>query len=327
MNMKQFFSVFWMLLPVLLFGQTNYITVVAQQGDGIFSMLRKEGLNPVKYYAEFVELNKENLRNGSELHLGREYKIPLGPDSLKRTGIQVQTDPKQENSIFNEELAHIDHKSDKLKDAVIYLISGNDLMDETPSNNRVTEEINKRLAQELIVHGAQVYVIESKVKAQSIKSGNLEGETTEGALANLDQMQEYLETINKKYLKNSGKYQRLLITRVKGEISNNYCDVSIYHHDNSEDGKRIANNIQNLFQQKSVTRKRVKKYKEIFTDKNNLYLAKNSLPAITLIELETTTKKNATDDNTLVVKSNKALFTDLIANGVLNDYAELNLQD
>ncbi len=325
--MKQFFSVFWMLLPVLLFGQTNYITVVAQQGDGIFSMLRKEGLNPVKYYAEFVELNKENLRNGSELHLGREYKIPLGPDSLKRTGIQVQTDPKQENSIFNEELAHIDHKSDKLKDAVIYLISGNDLMDETPSNNRVTEEINKRLAQELIVHGAQVYVIESKVKAQSIKSGNLEGETTEGALANLDQMQEYLETINKKYLKNSGKYQRLLITRVKGEISNNYCDVSIYHHDNSEDGKRIANNIQNLFQQKSVTRKRVKKYKEIFTDKNNLYLAKNSLPAITLIELETTTKKNATDDNTLVVKSNKALFTDLIANGVLNDYAELNLQD
>ncbi len=325
--MKQIFSVFWMLFPVLLLAQTNYITAIAQQGDGIFSMLRKEGLNPVKYYEEFVELNKGNLRNGSELHLGREYKIPLGEDSLKKTGIQVQNDPKEENSIFDEELAYIDHKSDKLKDAVIYLISGNDLMGQTPTNNRVTEEINKRLAKELIVHGAQVYVIESKTKAQTVKSGNLEGETTEGALANLSQMQEYLETINKKYLKNSGKYQRLLITRVKGGISNNYCDVSIYHHDTSEDGKRIANNIQNVFQQKSVTRKTVKRYKEIFTDKNNLYLAKNSLPAITLIELETTTKSNPEDRNTLVIKSDKALFTDLIANGVLNDYAELNLQD
>mgnify|MGYP000150321897 CR=1 FL=1 len=48
-----------------------------------------------KYYAEFVELNKRNLINGSELHLGREYIIPYAEDSFKKTAIQVQTNKSQ----------------------------------------------------------------------------------------------------------------------------------------------------------------------------------------------------------------------------------------
>jgi|GEM_PF-989741 len=325
--MKYIFWIFCFVFPTIVLGQDTYITVVAQQGDGIFSILRKEGLNPAKYYAEFVSLNQDNLRNGSELHLGRAYRIPVAEDSFKKTGIAITLDNKQEDAIFKEELVQLEHKSEKLKDAVIYLVSGNDLMDETPTNNSVTEEINRKLAKELIVHGAKVFVISSKKKSLPLKSGNIESGATEGAMADMEQMQEYLETINKKFLQHSGKYQRLLITRVKGEISNNYCDVSIYHHVTSKDGKRIANNIENLFQEQSITRRAVKKYKEIFTDKHNLYLAKNALPAITLIELETSSEKSLADKNTLILKSNKALFTDLIANGVLNDYAELNFQD
>lgn len=325
--MKHFFWLFCLVFPTFILGQDNYLTVVAQQGDGIFSILRKEGLNPAKYYEAFVTLNEENLRNGSELHLGRTYRIPPAEDSFKKTGINIALESKQEGAIFEEELAQLNHKSEKLKDAVIYLISGSDLLDETPTNNSVTEEINKRLAKELIVHGAKVYMISSEKERIPVKSGNLENGATEGAMAGLEQMQDYLETINKKFLQHSGKYQRLLITRVKGEITNSYCDVSIYHHVASKDGKRIANNIQNLFQEQSIARKTVDQYKEIFTDKHNLYLAKNALPAITLIELETSSEKSLANKNTMIVRSNKALFTDLIANGVLNDYAELNLQD
>ena len=325
--MKHFFWIFCLVFPTVLLGQNSYTTVIAQRGDGIFSILRKEGLNPAKYYAEFVALNEENLRNGSELHLGRTYRIPLAEDSFKKTGINIALDSKEEGAIFEEELAQLNHKSEKLKDAVIYLISGSDLLDETPTNNRVTEEINKRLAKELIVHGAKVYVISSEKKTIPTKSGNLKNDTSEGAMADLAQMQDYLGTINKKFLQHPGKYQRLLITRVKGEITDTYCDVSIYHHVASKDGKRIANNIQNLFQEQSITRKTVDQYKEIFTDKHNLYLAKNALPAITLIELETSSEKSLANKNTMILRSNKALFTDLIANGVLNDYAELNLQD
>lgn len=325
--MKHIFWFICLVFPTVLLGQDTYDTVVAQQGDGIFSILRKEGLNPAKYFEEFIALNKDHLRNGSELHLGRAYRIPLAEDSFKKTGVNIALDNKQEDAIFEEELAQLNHKSEKLKDAVIYLISGNDLMDETPTNNKVTEEINKRLAKELLVHGAKVYMISSNKNNIHVKSGNLESGATEGAMAGLDQMQEYLETINKKFLQHTGKYQRLLITRVKGEISNAYCDVSIYHHVTSKDGKRIANNIQNLFQEQSISRKTIDRYKDVFTDKHNIYLAKNALPAITLIELETSTEKSLEYKNTMIVRSNKALFTDLIANGVLNDYAELNLQD
>ncbi len=45
--------------------QDSLQTVVAKNGDGIFSMLRNEGINIVKYYAEFIELNQDNIKNGA----------------------------------------------------------------------------------------------------------------------------------------------------------------------------------------------------------------------------------------------------------------------
>ncbi len=145
-----------------MIGQTSEYVVVAESGDGIFSILRKQGLNPAKYYAQFVELNKKNLRNGSELHLGRAYIIPHAVDSFKKTAVVVKASEFKEEAIFESELATISPKSTKLKNAVIYLISGNNLNKTSSSVNRITEEITINLAQELMVHGAQVYLIKSE---------------------------------------------------------------------------------------------------------------------------------------------------------------------
>jgi len=322
--MRVIFSFFLLLGTLVIQGQANNNIVVAEKGDGIFSILRKQGLNPAKYYAEFVKLNEKNLRNGSELHLGRAYLIPYAEDSFKRTAIHVQADEDKEESIFKSELATISPKSAKLKNAVIYLISGNSPTQSSTSVNQITNEITLNLAQELMVHGAQVYLIKSEAEQKHVLVKQTENKNTEGAMADLSQMQEYVETINKKYLKHQGKYQRLLITRVNNNITEKHCEVSVYHHNSSENGRSIAANIQRIFNENSIKSKPFKEYTEIFTDKNNLYLAKNALPAITLIDIGNTKKPTVKD--AILVKSNQELLSNLIASGVLNDYTDLEIE-
>ncbi|WP_350286274.1 hypothetical protein [uncultured Croceitalea sp.] len=320
--MTKTLSIIIILVGLLQVKAQSTYKVKAKKGDGIFSMLRKEGLNPSKYYAQFIELNKDNLRNGSELHLGREYFIPNVDDSFKKTAIHVDADKKMEASIFERELPEITAKSSRLKNAVIYLISGNAVLNTTETTKQITDEITQNLAKELMVHGAQVYFIKSEAIQYPIATED--ESTTEGAMADLQQMQEYVETINKKYLIHQGKYQRLLVTRVNNAITtNDYCDVSVYHHNKSEEGKKIAENLERLFSQNSVQNKSFKDYDEVFTDKNNLYLAKNALPAITLIDIG----GESDVAETMKIKSDKQLLTNLIASGILNDYADLDIEE
>ena len=73
--MKSSMLAIFLLSTILCSGQT--IKVKAEQGDGIFSLLRKQGLNPGKYYVDFIQLNEALIKNGSELSLGVEYQIPI----------------------------------------------------------------------------------------------------------------------------------------------------------------------------------------------------------------------------------------------------------
>ena len=57
------------------FSQDSLQAVVAKNGDGIFSMLRNEGIDIVKYYSQFLDLNQDKIKNGSHLIIGEEYII------------------------------------------------------------------------------------------------------------------------------------------------------------------------------------------------------------------------------------------------------------
>ena len=159
---KKLLSVLGICIPmVFVSAQEDYAVVEAQPGDGIFSILRKQGLNPGKYYGEFLELNQDKLVNGSNLKLGEEYKVPLAEDSFKQTVVKVQSKDSLEQPLFDKELAEINPISNKLSEAVIYLIAGNDLRNASDSIRSLSKEITERLARELMIHGAQVYLIES----------------------------------------------------------------------------------------------------------------------------------------------------------------------
>lgn len=290
--------------------ETSYYTVKAEQGDGIFSLLRKQGLDPAKHYEEFVKLNSGNIKNGSFLQVGTAYKIPQAADALKKTGVVVRTGEGAEAPIFDGELAQMSLKSDKLKDAVYYIIT------EDPQNteNDYVKGVAESLAADLMVHGAKVYIM-----------GDGVSEPSHGELVTANQkMGSYIEVINKRYIQNSGKYQRVLIIRADGVSGKDNMDVAVYHSNKSEEGQRLAENIQNMFKRQSVSNRSYKDINMIFEDKNSLYLARNILPAVSLLTLENASK---TSNQKIAVRPDKKQFAGLISDGIMNDYVDLHIEN
>jgi N-acetylmuramoyl-L-alanine amidase len=296
---------FWVGACTLIFAQeNNFYQVVAEQGDGIFSLLRKQGLDPVKHYGEFLDLNSDKIKDGSALKLGEQYKVPYADDSFKKKGVLVQTDVDAEAPIFDKELSQMSLKSDKLKDAVYYLIAENTV----GTDVNFTKDIAKRLAAELMEHGAQVYVM---------------GEHTEME-ASTGTMGDYVKVINKRYLQHMGKYQRVLFMRAENLSQDRNLEVAVYHYNKSEQGQRFAQNIQNVFKQHSISNTNVDEARLVFEDKNSLYLAKNLLPAISLLSLESSSK---TSQSRISLKTDKTKFANMISNGIMNDYADLEFEN
>ena len=305
-----------------LSGQT--ISVKAVHGDGIFSLLRKQGLDPTKYYAEFVSLNEKNLKNGSRLQLGKEYLIPDAPDSFKKMAINATEDVKKDAPIFDKELAKISPKSDKLQDAVLYLLPGINGIKESEQLQGIRNQIMRNLAKELMVHGAKVYL----VKELDQESNDMVLETkieTEEAIADKIQMEHFVGTINKHYLQNTGKYQRVVILNFNENAeSSKFYEVSIFHHGKSEQGGRFAQTLQEIFNRNSV-RKPKENPLEIFENQSNLYLAKNVIAPVTMIDIYGTNNKD--NKERISISPREKVLTNIITNGVLSDYANLSIEE
>ncbi|GGG36047.1 hypothetical protein GCM10011414_01720 [Croceivirga lutea] len=323
--MRTIFLIFTLLVSGLYTtAQEEMYTVTAAQGDGIFSLLRKEGLDPVKYYGEFLTINKENLKNGSELVLGKQYFIPLVEDSYKNMGVKMDLEKGTETAIFNEELALLNTKSDHLKNAIIYLMLASNSEDEKAELSNLKEEVLRSIAEELMVNGAKVYLLKGNAEDQVSDIGSFEYTSkTEAPMAPIQDMREYVDIINSAYLKNFGKYQRLVVINLDEALDNSiYHKVSIYHDDNSE-GKRFAHNLQNILKEKKIATG--KDFTKVFAQKNNVYLAKNAMPPLTLLEIENTSNVKA--EGRVRVKPNKTWLTNTITSGIFNDYATIELQE
>lgn len=147
------------MLSAIANAQTSNKTVTARRGDGIISLLRRNGLDPGKYYKAFVNLNRKNISKKNGLYIGRRYILPVNdekevtdpkakPDSLNQvkkvpedtpdtTTIEkkepVEIAPPKEKvpkprifkqPLFGKKLENVTIESDELKGAIYYLISG-----------------------------------------------------------------------------------------------------------------------------------------------------------------------------------------------------------
>ncbi len=272
--------------------------VTAKKGDGIYSLLRREGINPVKYYVDFVELNKESLVSGSNLKEGVAYILPEAKDSFKSLGVEIQFPEATEKPIFDE-VAKFVAKDSTLKNTVYYLIS-----------NNILSPYIKTLTKRLILKGAKVYTLYQNADNTLEKSER-------------ENLGTYVDVINKKYLMHRGRYQRVLVINGNSSLAKSNPQVTIYHHEGSEDGEKLAESIQKSIKATSVTQRQLKNSK-VLADGDKQYFAKNILPTVTFVEIG---KTPGNSENTIKSRVNKKNFTSLITKAILTDYSNANFED
>lgn len=331
-------TILFVLFPVIsLLAQDSFIQVRAQQGDGIYSILRKQGLNPSKYVNQFIELNKDLLVNGNQLIVGKPYKIP-SKTTQKTTAVAVEkSEPKGELNkypIFGEDLASINPKSQRLDGTVYFLISGHGGPDpgamenyngKTIAEDEYAYDVTLRLAKELLSHGAKVYVIVRDKndgirdeRALEIDHDEVVYPNKEIPLDQLERLKQRVDVVNDLYLRNSGKYRRLIVTHVDSRSRDENIDVFFYYHEKSNNGRRLAESIHTTFQKKYKKFQPYRDYSGTFTDRSNLYMVKNTLPAMAYIEIGNI--RNGKDKRRILDPDNRQALAKWISEGIILDY-------
>ena len=340
-SLKAIFFFIVLLFIGRVFSQDSQQTVTAQQGDGIYSLLRKQGIDPTKHYQEFVDLNRESLGADNQLLVGKTYRIPSVQmdsvkvvDSIQKISKDLSPVNGTEYSIFGPDHAMVLNVSNKLKGAVYYLVSGHGGPDpgaidqydgKIIAEDEYAYDVTLRLAKELLANGATVYIIvrdpDDGIRGQMA----LEIDRDEVVYPNeviplnqLSRLEQRVEAVNKLYKENVGQYQRLIVTHVDSRSEDTNIDVFFYYHEDSKNGQRLAENIHGTFDKKYAKYQPNRDYVGTFTDRSNLYLVKKTLPAMVYIELGNI--RNKKDQKRILNPENRQALAKWIAEGVMLDF-------
>tara|TARA_B100000949_G_scaffold231794_1_gene244632 strand:- start:15891 stop:16913 length:1023 start_codon:yes stop_codon:yes gene_type:complete len=317
------------LVQVTVWAQEEYPKVMAQEGDGIYTLLRRHGVSPTKYYNDFVEMNQEDLGEDESLILGKQYILP---DTLVAKRVEV-VEEGITYSIFGDDFKKVDAASKRLDNTVYYLISGHGGPDpgavekyrgKLIAEDEYAYDVTLRLARELISHGAEVHIIVQDANDGIRDSKVLELDTDETVFSNtiplgqLERLKQRTKAVNDLYVKNSGKYQRLLVTHVDSRGEGTNIDVFFYHHEKSTNGKRLAESIHQTFFRKYKKFQPNRLYNGTFMERSSLYVVKNTLPAMAYIEIGNI--RNKKDQRRILDPDNRQALAKWISEGILLDY-------
>ena len=321
--------------------QDTLLSATAEKGDGILSLLRKQGINPYEAYDDFIVMNMDNLRDSIHLYEGRSYKIPTAKvdtvtivPAIEKKSTTIKKIEAKEYSIFGDKHTAVLTKSEKLKDAVYYLVSGHGGPDPgamaTYSGKSIAEDeyaydITLRLAKELLAHSATVYIIirdpNDGIRDERILKIDHDEVAYGDKVIPLNQvarLKQRVAIINDLHRKNRGKYQRLIVTHVDSRSKGQNIDVFFYHHEKSKNGKKLAESVHKTFEKKYKKYQPNRTYTGTFEDRTSLYLVKKTHPAMTFIEIGNI--RNKKDQRRILDPDNRQALAKWISEGVILDF-------
>ncbi|MFC4095160.1 N-acetylmuramoyl-L-alanine amidase family protein [Euzebyella saccharophila] len=325
----------------MMAAQDTLTTVVAKKGDGILSLLRKQGVDPYDHYDDFIAMNVDNLRDSVHLYAGRKYLIPTPGaevvevvEELEDTSKKVKKVEGTEYAIFGKKHSLVVNKSNRLNNTVYYLVSGHGGPDPGAMANyggkmiaedEYAYDITLRLAKELISHGAMVYIIIRDENDGIRDERVLEIDRDEVAYPNkiiplnqLNRLKQRVDIVNNLYKEHKGKYQRLIVTHVDSRSIGQNIDVFFYHHEKSKNGRKLSESIHTTFQKKYEKFQPNRVYSGTFEDRSSLYMVKKTHPAMTFIEIGNI--RNKKDQRRILDPDNRQALAKWISEGVLLDY-------
>ncbi len=341
---KLFYTFFLVFISISQFSwsQDSLVSVKAEQGDGIYSLLRKQGLNPYTHFDDFVKLNITNIRDSVHIYEGRSYKIPVKINDVEEqtsstTATSSIVKPKTKGKkfpIFGKKHETVSPKSNRLKGTVFYVVSGHGGPDPGAMTNYKSKpicedeyayDISLRLAKELLSHGAMVYIIirdeNDGIRDERILKIDHDEVAYPDEIIPLNQvkrLKQRANIVNKLYKKHRGKHQRLIVTHVDSRSKGQNIDAFFYHHEKSKSGKKLAENIHATFQKKYKKYQPNRVYDGTFSDRTGLYMVKNTLPATVYIEIGNI--KNKKDQRRILEYDNRQALAKWISEGAILDY-------
>ncbi|MFS4417559.1 hypothetical protein [Maribacter sp. 2307ULW6-5] len=272
-------------------------SVVAASGDGIFSILRSQGMDPIKYYVPFTELNAANIKNASELIVGKTYRLPDAPDSFKNMGREILVDTQVNKPIFKEALAKMKRKDSSLAGRVYYFLHAKGK--EATANEMVDAEL-RTLARDLLQKGAAVYLMRNTNGPVSWDKDNLE------ALGN------FSDWVNRFSLQHPGAAQRVIVLHDLGTATNT-LSLTLGRYGEKEQETPLFQELLKTFKKSAFVKSGDKIGAYDIKDPVGVYLAKNILPPLFVLKLHPAAQK---ETNSVRIRSKKGKLAQVLGSGI-----------
>jgi N-acetylmuramoyl-L-alanine amidase len=333
-----------------LFAQSR--EVVAKNGDGIYKILRNNGLDPAKYTESFVELNKTRLGKDNTLFTGVKYRLPdtepkisvqsggeelaakiTSPTATATKAASGGTGKTMRYDIFGPKYANVEIKSNELKGAVYYLKSGHGGPDPGAVGNyqghmvcedEYAYDVTLRLARNLMERGATVYMIVIDKNDGIRDESFLKADKDEVCYPNLTiplnhvkRLQQRVDAVNKLYGKHKNSFQRFISIHVDSRSKGENIDIFFYHDAKSNTGKKAATTLQKTFHAKYNQHQPGRGYQGTVSARN-LYVLKNSYPTGVYIELANMNHQR--DIRRLIIADNRQAVANWLADGLATDF-------
>jgi N-acetylmuramoyl-L-alanine amidase len=332
------FFLFLITTAIQAFSQNTPKKVTAQEGDGIYTLLRRHGLSP-SYLSPFVELNQDNIGKDNSLYVGRTYLLPTaGLDEALKPADEVSASKTASRilhiPLFGKDYARVEIKDQQLRGAVYYLVSGHGGPDPGAvgkygpyqlAEDEYAYDVTIRLARRLMEHGATVYMIvqdeNDGIRDEAVLEIDRDEVNYAGKTISLNQktrLRQRTEAINKLYASHKGEYQRMLAIHIDSRSQGQNIDVFFYHHENSSAGQKLAESIHHTFTSKYKRYQPNRDYFGNVSHRSSLYVIKYTHPPTVFIELGNI--RNNLDQRRFVIPNNRQALANWICEGILADY-------
>ncbi len=321
-------STTYILVVILVFVNALFLTAQApaslqtaqpKPGEGLHSFLIRHNLSPKEHKNTFIELNKGKLGKNNSLLAHHSYTIPL-------TSIELF------EPLFGKEREYFPLESRDMKGSSFYLVSGHGGPDPGAigkyGNNELHEDeyaydITLRLAKKLMENGAKVHIIiqdedDGIRDAQILHYDNHETCGTHNIpLDQVKRLRQRTHEVNKLYKQDNEAYRRCLIIHVDSRSKRKQIDVFFYHHKKSKNGKKLASELNRIFDEKYAQHQPSRGFSGTVSERN-LYLLRNTTPVSVFIELGNI--QNYRDQQRFVKADNRQALANWLYEGIKKDF-------
>ncbi len=299
---------------------SSEITYVApRNGEGLTAFLSRNNLNTNVLKDEFFKINEGRFGKNKSLLKGVKYKIPTGEVFLNEP-------------LYGKEREKFKKESNDLSGAVFHLVSGHGGPDpgalgkyggKTLAEDEYAYDITLRLAKKLQENGAIVHmVIQDKddgIRDQSYLAMDKDEVCMEKTipLEQNDRLKQRTEAVNQQYIKYKSSFQRCVIIHVDSRSKGKAIDVFFYHAPKSKSGKKTAEAILKVFDEKYNKHQPSRGYSGVINSRN-LYLLRKTYPSAVFVELGNI--RNFRDQQRFILENNRQALANWMYEGLLNDF-------